>query len=272
MICKIFNKNFCHLIERNNYEMLKSVYLTDIIPFFHATIVYSNWIHHPWYNHIYIHQNEYQYVKNIDEIISFSNTYFNIKKQEYCIYIPDESENMRLHLENRNFYSFETENWWYYNTHFDFVKHNTSSFTINKISANNFKDFEKIFKIVFSVLNIEDFIKCSQNAFIEHASPTRMGLIAYKNNIPVGILCIIINQNFCGLYSAATIPTYRNQGIFTSLFDYVIQYCKINKINHILLQAVSTDECNKIYHKMGFINIFSRIGFLKKHTNNLLSV
>lgn len=73
---------------------------------------------------------------------------------------------------------------------------------------------------------------------------------------------MIIYKEFCGIYAVATMSEHRNQGVFTFLFEYAIQICRMRGIQHILLQTVSTDECSEVYKKRGFINIFSRTGDL----------
>lgn len=258
----IYEKDFCQLIEESNYRMLKSVFLTEIDHYEYGTIVYSNKIDYQWYNHAYVNQNEIKSISSIDDFMLICDMYFKKKKRKCCIYLPEELDILKISSEDWKYCVFEKENWWYFDT-FAFVESNSvDDFLISKINNNNFDDFAKIFDSCFVLKDNLLHIKCLKNAFIGQGLATHIGLIAYKNFTPVGTLCMIINENFCGIYAVATMPEYRNQGVFTYLFEHAVRICRMRGIRHILLQTVSKDECNEVYKKRGFINIFSRIGYL----------
>lgn len=258
----IYDKNFCHLIEKSNYQMLKSVYLTEVVQYKYGTIVQSKKINNPWYNHAYINQNKTWDIKSINDFILICNLYFKIKKRKSCIYLPEEMKEIGSFLKTLKYQVFEKENWWYFNAFSTYQWSSIHDFLIYELTNNNFNDFKNIFSSGFELQSNIEHIKCLKKAFVVQKSTTHIGIIAYKEFTPVGTLCMIIYEKFCGIYAATTIPKYQNQGVFTYLFEYAIQICRMRGIQHILLQAVSTDACNEVYKKRGFINIFSRIGYL----------
>lgn len=256
----IYNKNFCHLIEKSNYQMLKSVYLTEVIQCEYGAIVQSKWTNNPWYNHAYINQDKMWTIKNVDDFILIYYLYFKMKKS--CIYLPEELKEIGSFLKTWKYHVFEKENWWYFDAFSTFQWDSINDFIIYELTDKNFYDFAKVFSSSFELQDNVEHINCLKKAFIGQKSTSHIGIIAYKGLTPIGILCMIIYEKFCGIYAVATMSEYRNQGVFTFLFEYAIQICRMRGIQHILLQTVSTDECNEVYKKRGFINIFSRIGYL----------
>lgn len=256
----IFDVGFRRLLEISNYQLLTPIYFTKITQYTYATSVYSSQIEHPWYNHFYIPQDKLYCTKNTDISKILCNTYLSSKKRKNCIYIPEELEWLHIHLQSPKFLFFEKEHWWYFNTRLDLQRKMNNDVNIVQISHANFEDFVKVFNVCFNLK--ANHINCWRNVFINSTSLQYIGFMAYKDLIPVGIMWLATNKKFCGIYMVATIPEYRRQGIFTTLFMQVMHYCHIHKIQHILLQSVSTDECNAIYKRIGFINIFTRIGYL----------
>lgn len=100
------------MIEKSNYQILKSVYLTKVIQYDYGAIVQSNWINNPWYNHAYIDQVKTWTIKNVNDFILIYNLYFKMKKS--CIYLPEELKEIGLFLKTQKYYVFEKENWWYF--------------------------------------------------------------------------------------------------------------------------------------------------------------
>lgn len=258
----IFDKRFCDLLEKSNYQLLSPIYFTEVIAYTCATSVYSKYIEHPWYNHFYIHQDKIQCIKDFDKYIFLCNTYYSGKKRRNCIYIPEELEEQDINFQKYGYSIFEKECWWYFDSFSNFHVKLNESLEFSQISYTNYKDFIKVFNRCFSLKEIDAHSNCWKNAFKNMPPLRHIGFIAYQNFVPVGTLWLAANERTCGIYMVTTIPECRKQGIFSSLFVQAIQFCRLNKIQHIILQAVSSDKCNEIYKKMGFVNIFNRIGYL----------
>lgn len=258
----IYDKDFCYLIEKRNYQMLRSVYLTEILQYEYGNIVQSKWLNNPWYNHAYINQDKVWQVQNVDDFILICSLYLNMNKRKSCIYLPEELKEIGSFLRTWKYHVFEKENWWYFDAYSTYQWASVHDFLIYELTYRNFYDFARVFSSSFELQDNIEHINCLKKAFVRKKSSSHIGFIAYKGLKPVGTLCMIIYEEFCGIYAVATMAEYRNQGVFTFLFEYAIHTCRMCGIQHIFLQTVSTDECNEVYKKRGFINIFSRIGYL----------
>ena len=101
---------------------------------------------------------------------------------------------------------------------------NIEKYCINKLTINN---------ILYNIITFKLYI---------------------SNEIMVGLLYVIIQNNICTITNLNIFEDYQHKGYGTFLLKYLINYCKENNINKILLDDMSSNfnKQNNIYLKNGF--------------------
>lgn len=74
--------------------------------------------------------------------------------------------------------------------------------------------------------------------------------LAEENNQIVSVIFIDIVDNFAELPIVFTLPTFRNQGIATELFTYVITWAKSQNLTYLILWP--TQKSQPFYSRLGF--------------------
>lgn len=135
------------------------------------------------------------------------------------------------------------------------------------------QDF-KIFEMTLDDLNlIKDNLTCDFDEFWNYeilkdellSSNSRYIVTKNINNIIVGFCGIKIIFDTAEIMNIVTKKDFRSNGIGTLMLDYIIDYCKNNKIKNINLEVNSTNTVAiNLYKKYNF----KEVGLRKKYYNN----
>jgi len=122
----------------------------------------------------------------------------------------------------------------------------TSNLTIKKV--NNKNDFEKVIDIRKNVFIKEQNVP--YDIEIDGLDSTSEHFIAYLNDETIGCARIRTEKSVAKLERIAVIKKYRGKGFGTKLTKFLIEYCKKERFDEIVLH--SQTQVVDFYRKLGF--------------------
>lgn len=87
-------------------------------------------------------------------------------------------------------------------------------------------------------------------------------LLARYRGSAAGTTAIYASGGLSGAYCVGTRPEFRNQGVATTLLEYVYSDSK-SEGNKVLLQTMMSDETEDLYRKLGFDRVYLKQMFKK---------
>lgn len=205
--------------------------------------------------------------KDVMELIGLSEQYFKKRNREICFYISDATEpfNLGTKLIDNGFGVFEEEAWMFFNWDKRSLIKAKQDVMIQEITSESIELFKKVYRTTLPGPEVEEYIKCVVDGFL-YVPPlvTVKYYIGYIESKPVGMLSLLVFEQYAGLYAIATDENYQRRGVCTTLLDTALTYCENQEIDTVFLQTVKDGESLKVFEKLGFKTEFLRIGYAKQ--------
>ncbi|MHA1977992.1 MAG: GNAT family N-acetyltransferase [Candidatus Hodarchaeales archaeon] len=88
--------------------------------------------------------------------------------------------------------------------------------------------------------------------------PQKRFFYAHIDSKIIGVVLVIIDDNYMGIMNLAVDPKYRNKGVATNLLWHTIEWAKRNNTEYIFLQVEKTNTSAKnLYDKLGLKEWYS---------------
>lgn len=132
------------------------------------------------------------------------------------------------------------------------------------VTENNLEDYLGVYQ-VFAEPFGEDYVQHSSELIRKHfAKDVKERVIAYKDEVPVGILDLIIMNETIEIDGFGVLPDYQRIGIGTAMQNFV---AKVANKRTIILVADGDDSAKDMYLKQGYVYISYSYNVLKEQLN-----
>ena len=266
------NKQVIRECERAHYLMQLSSYFSELTDLPGISFAYTNLVTDTWYNQAYnIHEivtKDLTVTK--DAILKLSKEYFSEHDREICFYLTPATTpaNFNKFLEQNNFTSFDEEAWMFFDL-------NKSALLVNECTVSNIqvkevtdKELDLFKDVYYKTLpgpEVNEYIQCVINGYL--SPPPFVSIkyfLAFMDDKAVGMLSLVTQGKYSGLYAIAVDRDYQRKGICRTLLSKAINECKLNETEYLFLQTGNGEEAQKVFEHIGFVTEFVRYGYVNK--------
>ena len=148
----------------------------------------------------------------------------------------------------------------------NFTIETTEYAMIHDLSSFNSKPEARLnFKLVKDIASLNDFISIiepydsSAKSFYTKLTNPSLSIneklfVGYKDNIPVVIATLYLQEDIAGIFSLITEENQRNKGYGSEMLDHIMDFAKTKGMHYACLSA-SSDSGYSLYKKLDFKSV-----------------
>jgi amino acid adenylation domain-containing protein len=131
-------------------------------------------------------------------------------------------------------------------------------FTVEAVS--DLKEFAPIFRAAFNATKDYDALLAR-----EPRDPSQRHFIAKAGAEAVAVGTVIVEGKLACIYNVGTTPEARGRGAGRAMMEALIQAAREEGCRWVFLQVEANSAAQRLYAKLGFETLFSRVGFRKSN-------